>query len=400
MTRVQIVSQLLGGKLEKENSAKSTHALNILDSPSKRPKDTGTDCVADTSNSSELLNMLSVSTATPLQNAILSGNGIKLKELLSQYTCPVQCIRFLGISVIEFAYFVLQIGIVRILVNEYGIDANISDDTGYPSFYKMFEGNNSTKVSQSLIIIQCIKEFNIDVHKQGEFFSALDLALLLKLFTVVKFLVEECKVDVNHTAKRVGGTPLHIAYGIGEESIAKYLIKHGADQEAIDDHGRKPRDCEFYESNIYYTISKCYLKQREIIKNYGPEADYWLECQEQGLSLVEAVDATFDKFPNLQKSTVGSSSVVLETTPTLNELNRYITDMAEYYYEIGLQLGIDNRKLKLIKNDHVSFSGFEQKCHGMLEIWLDTSATWKKLCDALERLKLNFLAGKIKDASR
>ena len=69
-----------GGKLEKKNPAKSTHALNILDSPSKRPKNVGTVCEADDNNSSELLNMLSVSAATPLQNAILSGNGKKLKE--------------------------------------------------------------------------------------------------------------------------------------------------------------------------------------------------------------------------------------------------------------------------------------------------------------------------------
>ena len=74
---VQILSQLLGGKLEKKNPAKSTHALNILDSPSKRPKNVGTVCEADASNSSELLHMLSVSPATPLQNA---GNGKKLKE--------------------------------------------------------------------------------------------------------------------------------------------------------------------------------------------------------------------------------------------------------------------------------------------------------------------------------
>ena len=116
----------------------------------------------------------------------------------------------------------------------------------------MFEGNNSTKASQSLII-QCIKEFNIDVHKQGEFLSALDLALLHKLFTVVKFLVEECQVDVSYTATILGGTALLITYGMGEKSIAQFLIEHGADQEVVDNNGRKPRDCKFYAKNIYYT---------------------------------------------------------------------------------------------------------------------------------------------------
>ena len=113
------------------------------------------------------------------------------------------------------------------------------------------------------------------------------------------------------------------------------------------------------------------------------------------------VTSYISSIPPDQQDTSLVSQQLLEATPTLHELNRYITDMAPSYYNIGIQLGIDNRELKLIKNDHISFSGFEQKCHRMLEIWLDknsTSVTWKKLCDTLERLELNFLAGKMKDA--
>ena len=75
----------------------------------------------------------------------------------------------------------------------------------------------------------------------------IQLYMMDKLFKVVKFLVEECKVDVNCILGPSGGTPLHFAYGMGEENIAKYLIEHGADQDAIDNDGRKPKDYQFYE---------------------------------------------------------------------------------------------------------------------------------------------------------
>ena len=51
-----------------------------------------------------------------------------------------------------------------------------------------------------------------------------------------------------------------MAYGICEESIAQYLIEHayGADQNALDEDGRKPIDCIWileilmlYVANLY-----------------------------------------------------------------------------------------------------------------------------------------------------
>ena len=62
----------------------------------------------------------------------------------------------------------------------------------------------------------------------------------------------------------------------------------------------------------------------------------------------------------------------LDATPTLKELSYYITDMAPYHhYSIGLEFRIDNRELGLIREDNISFFGLEQKCHRMLEVWLD-----------------------------
>lgn len=72
--------------------------------------------------------------------------------------------------------------------------------------------------------------------------------------------------------------------------------------------------------------------------------------------------------------------------------------MAIHYFEIGLELDILNSKLRNIQQD-LRFPGPEQKCREMLNVWLDndTSATWEKLCKALERNNLNALAQDIRE---
>ena len=421
---VQIVSQLLGEKLEEENPAMSTYTLNISKSTTilgKRPRAESTITAADTGSSSEVP-VLPEETQVAILDVVIRGDGVKLEKLLSQYntSAHVKYIQIFQGPIISMAYFARQIGITRLLVNKYGVDVNISRNDGYPWFFKLFDGCDSTEACQHLII-QFVKEFNIDVHRQDYGHSFFHLAILHKLFTVIKFLVEECKVDVNcksSTSVLRSGTPLHMAHGINEINIAQYLIEHGADQEAMDDDGRKPKDFQFsqYEKSYYNINSIYYLKRRAIFKNnISCESVYYQKFCDKGTEEFTAMDLTFEQFPHLKKfvdggyvswKTLGVSHALvnqqlLEATPTLNKLNRYITDMAPSYYHIGLELGIDNSQLNLIKEDHISFPGLEEKCRRMLEVWLnknDTSTTWKKLCDTLEELGLNFLAGRIKDA--
>ena len=123
---------------------------------------------------------------------------------------------------------------------------------------------------------------------------------------------------------------------------------------------------------------------------------------QQGTAITKAVELTFEKFPYLIESLDGTCNIAnqrnLEATPTRNELNHYITEMAPSYYNIGLELDIVNSKLKVIKSDP-SLPDLEEKCRKMLEVWLqtDTSATWKKLCDALQAVNMNVLAERIKN---
>ena len=71
--------------------------------------------------------------------------------------------------------------------------------------------------------------------------------------------------------------------------------------------------------------------------------------------------------------------------------------MALHYYNIGLELDIITSKLRIIQNDS-RFPGFEEKCREVLNLWLesDISATWEKLCKALERTDQCVLAEDIK----
>ena len=71
--------------------------------------------------------------------------------------------------------------------------------------------------------------------------------------------------------------------------------------------------------------------------------------------------------------------------------------MATHYYEIGLELGIDNNQLRNIQNNP-GFLGPVEKCREMLAVWLgnDTSATWEKLCKALETTHQKVLARDIR----
>ena len=343
-------------------------------------------------------------------DAVHSGDGQLLRKLLEPYDrACVKHMKFEGNSIIELACMFRQIGIARILANEYEADLNSSDNYNedhLPNFFLLFGSCDTTESCQSLSI-QFIKEFKIDIHRPC-LLTVLNLAVLHKLFTIVKFLVEECEVDVNHVSPDANnGTPLHMAYGIGEENIAQYLIEHGANQGALDGDGRKPIDYKLYvgSTNCYATLSQMLSEQRVMNKNIFSRELYYrqLICKE-GKSDDEARGLTLEKFPSLEVNLddIVTNQPNLEDTPTLRELNHHITDMAPSYYDIGLQLDVPEAKLNLIRDDDHNFQGLKEKCRNMLEVWLesDTSATWKKLCDALQEVKKCVLAEKLKNLCR
>ena len=118
----------------------------------------------------------------------------------------------------------------------------------------------------------------------------------------------------------------------------------------------------------------------------------------QGYNEEVAIELTYKKFPSLQEILDRDTIANQEPASTLKELHRYITDMAPSYYKIGLELDIVNSKLRVIENDP-GLPGLETNCCKMLDLWLetDTYATWKKLYDALQVVKMSVLAERIKN---
>jgi len=214
---------------------------------------------------------------------------------------------------------------------------------------------------------------------------------LYRLFTVLKFLVENCKVNLNQivfVGQFNGATALHMAYGMNELEIANYLIKHGANENLIDYNGKRPRDYQFgSKDDSFCSVSRRILKISKLYRDIkSKEYQYYSFLVEKGTEFLNAVDLTFEKYPELNDEISPTPPCPnLEIAPTMKELNHYITDMAPAYYSIGLELEIHNKQLKVIKNDPSLFS-IKHKCHAMLEIWLDTdtSASWRKLCEALQ----------------
>ena len=334
--------------------------------------------------------------------AVLEGDGGLFRELLRPYhfACFKNGIRrFAGFSILELACCSRQIGIARILANEYGVDFSSSSKEEVSLVSACFKACDSTELCQSSIV-QFIKEFKIDVHSYRQL-SALHLAVLHKLPTVVKFLVEHCKVNVNCVSNMGDdGTPLHMAYGIGDESIARYLIEHGADQDALDEDSRKPVDSQFFSINRYSSASNMVIKQREIYKRMGSdEYNHYNTLINQGYDELKAIEPTFKKFQSLRQENLVGGIANDQNRPTMQKLSRYIEDMTPSYQTIGLELGVPFATLKIIRNDP-NMPDLRDKCLEMLHVWLknDISATWKKLCDALQEAEMRVLADQIKSS--
>ena len=335
---------------------------------------------------------LSDALCNEIVDAIYQGDGPRLRSILQQCKTPVRDI-YLRQSgpLLSYALSFKQMGIARILINEYSIDVNAINKVGTPCVFSLFKAFTESE------IISFVKEFSpkVDVFNSTDI-SMIQYAVINKCLDVVKFFVEECKVDIDTVSSAPDSfywTPLHVAYTVDDPRIVTYLIQQGANVNAVDIHGRKPIEYAGGE-RIMIEQSTALICRRKIFeqKFESDEFKCFLSFLSEGHSDKEAVTLTCEKFPSLKDNGI-------QSTPTMNKLNHYITDMAPSYNTIGLELDVPNNKLKVIKNDP-SLADLQEKCCRMLEVWLetDTSASWKKLCDALEEpgVGLSVLAGQIK----
>ena len=261
-----------------------------------------------------------------ITQAIGSGDGKLLRKVLDKYDVSViKEIRLASnVHIITAVLLFRQIGIARILATEYGVDFNKVNSTGRPYYYVLFDAVDSSNSAQSLMI-ELIKELKLDVATHYQHVPVLHHAVLLKLDIVLKFL-EEYKVDINSVSLGLNrSTCLHVAYSMKQENMISYLIEQGADQNILDEDGKKPSDYRFLEQNTahsYNSLSQKLImraKALDFTKNKGMSAIYYGELAAQNVPLFDALDRVFKEFPSLDGES--SSYRDLDATPTLHELN-------------------------------------------------------------------------------
>ena len=179
-----------------------------------------------------------------------------------------------SLNLIKTATIAQQIDIVKLLLTDYSMDPYVmskSDKASFPYVEYIFH------YAPQSFIIEIIKYRGVKRDfKTVDDYYLLHIAVVFNCFDVVSFLLEECSgIDVNATDGNYSFTPLHLAYIYGHTQIAEYLIKHGADANAVDINGHTPHEhsdahpehikTSKYSQNkrkihdIPYSIEHCYF---------------------------------------------------------------------------------------------------------------------------------------------
>ena len=92
-------------------------------------------------------------------------------------------------------------------------------------------------------------------------------------------------------------------------------------------------------------------------------------------------------------------SIAVDDRPEPKFLNRHVTEQlcasdAVMWKKLGLELGIKNHALGVIKHDN---HNVVECCSAMFQLWCErqTTASWRQLIEALRQLQLNNLASQI-----
>jgi hypothetical protein len=116
---------------------------------------------------------------------------------------------------------------VQCLVKELGADVNLGDKDGRAPLYVAAEKGHLA------VVRYLVKDLGADVNRRTEDgCTSLYMAAQMGHLDVVRCLVDELGADVNE-ATQDGSTPLMIAAQNLHHDIVRYLLKHGADAQAV-----------------------------------------------------------------------------------------------------------------------------------------------------------------------
>ena len=259
-----------------------------------------------------------------LKAAVIQGKTSDVQALLEtskiSMTGMIYCEDGSSINLLHIALLCQHIDVVELLVKGCSVDPYVADDDDKVRVLSVF-----TIAPQSFIIaflrLSGVRT-NVKTSKSGA--TLLHYATLANCLQVVRFLVEECGVDVNITDDHLH-TPLHIAYMAGQTHIAEYLIQHGANVMAVN-----ARDCTPYQyiDGIPQAILLSQSMQNHRIIHQVPgsaEFMFFINLCNMGIEYKEAVALTMQQFPSLTEDGPTQPHRDIDYSSFVKELTQYIT---------------------------------------------------------------------------
>lgn len=158
--------------------------------------------------------------ATPLHEAVMEKDVLKLQELIANGVDVNECDTEFGVSPLKIAASIGDIEIVRKLIKA-GAIINIKDNTGVTPLHSAAEKGHKEVIN---ILIDNGADVNAKDKVHGV--TPLHVAIFNGRNEVLELLILKGS-DVN-LATKAGETPLLLALNRGDSEVIKLLRKHGA----------------------------------------------------------------------------------------------------------------------------------------------------------------------------
>jgi len=213
-----------------------------------------------------------------------------------------------SINILYTAILSQEIQIVKLLVRQYSVDPYFVDSDG-DSIMSMIFAMAPESFIISLLNVCGAKMSYLDPNTG---FTIFHNAVIAGCFDVIKFLVEQCKADINIRSAALL-TPLHVAYMAGHIHIAQYLEEHGAHVLATDEDGCITSD---YINGVpkIVALSQGIQTERKIRKVPGSsEYNHFVKLREAGITVDEAIAQTLEIFPFIKESKSSESDTEIDS---------------------------------------------------------------------------------------
>jgi ankyrin repeat protein len=172
----------------------------------------------------------------PLYMAAQHGHVAALRCLVKEFGAHVNRANNEGSTPLLIAAHNGHLAAVQCLVKELGADANRADPAGWTPLHIAAERGQ-------LSVVQClVKELGADPNQaNNDGCTPLFIAAQRGHMSVVQCLIKEFGADINQATFN-GSTPLMVAAAHKHTDIVVWLSKHGADAQALHQHGGTAAD--------------------------------------------------------------------------------------------------------------------------------------------------------------